>query len=237
VPKKRTEISYNGLEVATKKLSTGEEIEILFSKKNDGLVFVYFHGNVGRLEYIVDFLKQNYSFVSVSYAGYKGSSGKPSVKNIYEAVEKTKEFVREEFPKRRIFVMGHSLGSQTAMRYSIIEENTKVLAIINGFDSIYNLCKDRLQKLSLACIIAKSSFDAVKDFNSSKGGNFEFLVFHNPKDVVIPFERGLKLFENIKKDNKNFVTLKQGDHGFFNMQFVTIEMLDSDNFFENQEAN
>jgi predicted alpha/beta hydrolase family esterase len=227
-PKFQSHLSKEDFETAKFNLLSGEEVEIIFDDKKDGLVFLYFHGNAGRIPFIVDFLKKNYSFASVSYPGYQGSSGKPSVKNIYETAEKMKDFVRENFPNRRIFVIGHSLGSQTAIRYAIKEEKTRVVAIVNGFDSVFSLCKDRLEGFWIFCLIAKSSFNAIKDGAVSKIYNFDLLVFHNPKDSIIPFKRGVALFKEMNVKNKEFIILTEGGHSNFDIKFITIEMLEAD---------
>jgi pimeloyl-ACP methyl ester carboxylesterase len=217
-------INYTGVEVANLTLENGQNIEIVFSKKEDDLVFVYFHGNAGRLSYVVDFLKERHSFVSPSYPGYGKSTGTPSVQNVYESVSKTQEFVSKEFAGRKIFVIGHSLGSQTALRYAKLEENIKAISVVAGFDSVYNVCKDRFQNAKIICVVARKSFNAVKD-SAEKPFNFKFFFFHHPQDNVISIKRGQKLFDKINTKEKEFIKLTTGNHGFFDLELVTQEML------------
>ena len=67
------------------------------------------------------------------------------------------------------------------------------------------LCKDKLEGFWILCLIAKSSFSAIKDVSNPKIYNFDLLVFHNPNDVVISFKRGIKLFEEINVKSKDTV--------------------------------
>ena len=214
-------ISYDGLNNDKFTLSTGEDIEIVFSKKDDNEVFVYFHGNTGRVPFIIDFLKENYSFISPSYAGYGASSGKPSVKNIYEMVEKTKDFVQSHFPDKKIYVMGHSLGSQPAFYYGTIDEKTKVLAIVEGFDSVYQMCKERMGVFNFICFIAKGSFSAENLAKNHNLSHTNFISFHSPEDVVVSFNRGISLYNQVRAKKKMFFNFQQGKHGSFNVKLAT----------------
>lgn len=213
-------INYTDVEREFVTLNTGEQVDMAFAKKEDKVVFVYFHGNVGRLDFIIDFLKHNYSFVSPAYPGYAKSSGKPSVKNIYETVEKTKQFVRKNFPDKKIYVLGHSLGSQSAFYYGTLEDKIKTLSIVEGFDSIYEMCKGRLKLFSFLCFMAKDSFNAKKLARKTKLP-FTFISFHSPEDKTVPFTRGLNLYNKVNAKKKIFFNLQEGEHGYFDPQLIT----------------
>jgi uncharacterized protein len=219
-------IDYDGIERSYITLSTREKIDIAFNEKNDDVLFVYFHGNRGRLSFIMNFLKDNYSFVSPSYPGYANSSGKPSVKNIYETVEKTKDFINDKFPNKKIYVIGHSLGSQSSFYYATIENNIKTLGILEGFDSVYNICRERLKKFGFLCFVSQNSFNA-KKLAMQNTLPFTVISFHSPQDVIVSFNRGLNLYNKIKAKKKMFFTLPQGEHGNFDPRLVTDIMIDN----------
>jgi pimeloyl-ACP methyl ester carboxylesterase len=206
------------------KLKTGEVVDVVFSKKDDDIVFVYFHGNIGRLPYIVNFLQSKYSLVAPSYPGYSLSTGKPEKENVYETVEKTRDFVRENFPDRKIYAIGHSLGSQSAIYYGTIEPKIDTLAIVAGFDSVISLCKERLKQFAFACFVANDSFNAGLQAKQSQFP-FNFISFHNPYDKVIPLDRGLALYEDVNAKDKTFFKLTTGDHGNFDIELTTKMML------------
>ena len=208
-------------------LSGGEELDVLYDKKDDDLVFLYFHGNTGRIHYIVDFLAKNYSFVAPAYAGYQGSSGKPSVDNVYEMAEKMEEFIKQNFPNRKVYVFGHSLGSQPAFYFGQIGENIETLAFIGGFDSIFKMCQERMRHLKVFCVVALPSFDNARFLN--KELPFTFIDFHNPNDAVVPLRRSIRFYDRVKAKEKFFIPLTEGDHANFNMKLITEDMIETKN--------
>lgn len=217
-------VNYTNLDTAKIGLKNSEEIDVIFSKKKDDLVFLYFHGNAGRTRSVIDFLSQNYSFVSPAYPGYHGSSGKPSVENIYETAEKMRHFISQNFPGRKVYVFGHSLGSQPAFYYGNIAENIKTLGIVAGFDGVLDLCRQKAQNGAFICkIFLSNGLDNLKLID--KILPFELISFHNPKDEVIPIERGINFFEHARAEKKLFIRLEKGNHNDFDMKLVTDKML------------
>ncbi len=109
-----------------------KKIGVLFNKKKDSKdVFIYFHGNAGRLPYIINYLNKNHSFISPALIGYNNSSkARPSVKNSYLATKKLIDFLDKHFSEENLnfHIIGHSLGSQTAMYFvSKYQKKNKVI--------------------------------------------------------------------------------------------------------------
>ena len=81
--KYQSSLDYSKLVRTSYQLDSGEIIDVVYNKmESRENVILYFHGNAGRLQYIIDHLNLNHSFVAPSYPGYQGSSGKASVKKL-----------------------------------------------------------------------------------------------------------------------------------------------------------
>jgi len=203
-------------------IKTQENINVIYSNKNSKDLILYMLGNMGRLQYILDYFKDhNISFISPAYPGYQGSSGKPSVQNIYETSSSILAEIEKLFGTNiNIHVIGHSLGSQAAFylahKYA---PKIKTISIIAGFDSIKNLCKDTLKLLGLICELEDNNFNNLK--LSQKKLDTIFYSFHKKDDKIISYKRGKNLFNNVKANEKYFIELTNGDHAFFDLDYVT----------------
>ena len=94
-------VSLEGIKTEKALLKTGEQIQIAYNDAGGDLVFLYFHGNRGRLQYIIDFLKDK-SFISPAFPGYAGSGGSPSVENVYQAAQATHDFANKRFAGKNL---------------------------------------------------------------------------------------------------------------------------------------
>jgi uncharacterized protein len=111
-------------------------------------VAIVFHGNGGGLETFYPF-QQWFSSMGITsysfdYRGYGRSSGWPSEPGIYRDADAVWQYVsaRERVEPRHVIVMGQSIGSGPAA-YAASKYQTRVLLLLSGYTSIYDVARKR----------------------------------------------------------------------------------------------
>lgn len=94
------------------------------SPKNPRAVLILVHGlneHIGRYEHVVDFFKQHYTVYLFDQRGHGQSDGiRSHVDSFDEYVEDLSEFVKlvhKKEGKKKIFLLGHSMGGQIVVNY------------------------------------------------------------------------------------------------------------------------
>jgi pimeloyl-ACP methyl ester carboxylesterase len=96
----------------------GENIEILTtsSNKSNQAIFLYLHGNVGRIPRIIEGLSEFGMVISPAYPGFSGSEGKPSTERLYDTVDTTFQWlISFGITPNQVTVIGHSMGGAVAV--------------------------------------------------------------------------------------------------------------------------
>lgn len=99
----------------------------IWQAKETKAVVVLVHGmgeHSGRYKHVAKKLNENdFSVVTFDQFGHGKTSGKrghnPNFEAVLESVTKTIEKAKELFPKKPIFLYGHSMGSNVAINYTI----------------------------------------------------------------------------------------------------------------------
>ena len=192
----------------------GDTVENLFiPNKNSNKILIYFHGNSGRASFTINDVSKYFNVFSPAYPGYHRSSGKPNNDNVYEVAELSINYLlKSGYKLQDIIVLGHSLGGSVAV-YAGSKFNVSDVIVVNTFDSIYSMCYD---KYSILCIFSGDLFNSI---TSASQLQTKFDQFHNEQDKVIPYVRGIALFNQVKSKNKHFYKI-DGDHAHFNVDYV-----------------
>lgn len=214
------------------------QFDVLYNDKKHNDIFFYFHGNVGRLDYILQYLNKNTTFMAIAYPGYHRSTGKPSVSGTLAAVEALANIINEKFKDEgnsvRFHLIGHSLGTQTAAYFAgLLKDDPRLssISMVGGFPSIRYMCENTMGIAQAVCFIAKDSFDAVKyltPFNgkhlNKNNDNVIVRVFHLPSDSVVPYQAGKDLYLGtlnlFGEHNTRFIDFTGGSHGEFDIELV-----------------
>ena len=179
---------------------------------------LFFHGN-GEVVSDYDYIAPIYGsqvganlFVA-DYRGYGASGGRPSfssmVADSHRIFEDFSAILRDGSHSGRVFVMGRSLGSVSAIELaSCYQDKVSGLIIESGFASTVRL----MTRLGFP-----KDFLGVKDFgfpNLSKIRTVALptLIIHAERDSLIPLEEAKDLFENVATEEKRFVIIPEADH-------------------------
>ncbi len=169
-------------------------------------VFVYFHGNTGRLPQIINDLQKIGSILSPAFPGFHGTTIPSSTNTFYHAVDSAMAFIKKiNIPHSQVIILGHSLGGNPAVYAATQYPDIKQIILANTFHSIKSMCS---RQFGPFCYFADHFH------NSAQLAPFihaSVCIAHTPEDRIIPFEEGNSLFHAITFPNKQFHSIS-GSH-------------------------
>ncbi len=193
--------------VFTLESSRGDRITTLYLEAvAEGPLLLFSHGNGEDLEAILPMLKtfqaRGVSIIAYDYPGYGSSSGAPSERSVYAAVDAVYEHATTHlgFPPERVLLYGRSLGSGPscwiAERYPV-----GGLILEGAFASTFRV-------MTHVKLLPWDIFD-----NLARMPHIEcpVLILHGKQDQVIPFSHAEKLWRNIPGERER-LWLDQAGH-------------------------
>jgi pimeloyl-ACP methyl ester carboxylesterase len=177
----------------------------------DAPVVVYLHGSAGNLTHelpVVQFLHSlGVNSLLVEYVGYDGDGRRPSEEGCYRTASAALEHVTVErgFADDRVILFGHSLGAAVAAR-SAAGRRCAGLVLQSGFTSVGDLAARAYPYLPVRPFV-RTRLNALAAVGRCP---CSVLVIHSLEDEHIPYEHGLRLFEQAPAPKK-LVTLR-GSH-------------------------
>lgn len=157
---------------------------------------LFCHGNAGNISHRLDSIRIFHDLglgvLIFDYRGYGRSEGTPSEEGTYRDAEAAWDFLVSSGRERpeRIVLFGRSLGSAVAAELAL-RKKAGALIIESGFTSVPDLGARFFPHLPVR-LISRYRYDTL-----GKIGKIAIpkLFIHSPRDEMIPFEQGMKLFE------------------------------------------
>jgi len=176
---------------------------------------LHFHGNAGnishRIEYARMFRGLGYNTLLVDYRGYGKSTGTPSEEGTYRDALAARRWLLETRAVRDadLVVFGESLGAAVgcwlAARYT-----PRALVLASTFTSVPDLGAEVYGLLPVR-LISRFKYDTRECLAGVKA---PVLVLHSPRDDIIPFAHGEKLYA-AAREPKQFLELDGGHNDGF----------------------
>lgn len=147
----------------------------------------------------------------IDYAGYGESEGTPSENSLYQSAHAAWKYLisDKKVVAEKIIIFGRSLGGAVAVNLA-----TKVkaggLILESTFSSVRDVV-DIIFPVMSNFLYLRYSFDSL---GKIKKVNYPVLMIHSPDDEVIPFELGVKLFQEVTA-KKDFLQIKGGHNDGF----------------------
>lgn len=170
-----------------------------------------FHGNGGNIGDRVDTIKAlndlGMNVLMIDYRGYGQSTGKPTEDGTYRDAHAAWNYltgVRGEAPSR-IAIHGRSLGCAVAARLAA-DRQPGALVLESPFASVPDMARVQFPWLPTR-LCCRFNYDVV---SSTAAVKCPVLVAHSPRDEMVPFEQGRRVFE-AAPGPKRFVELS-GSH-------------------------
>lgn len=200
--------------------SAGEKLEMVIVPRaaktglnDEDQVLLYFSGNDGRIDYILQGASKKMTVFSPAYPGYSRSDGKPSEDGVKETVDLAMRFLHDRgYIDEQILVLGHSMGGFPAVYASTRYPNLRGVILVNTFYSMQEMCRDYFY------IFCEFTGDFFNTSEMAPYAQSRIFQFHSAEDELIPFEQGDKLFQLLGAE-KEFQAI-DGKHRYFDVEAV-----------------
>lgn len=195
-------------------IKTEDKIEIqtyFIPNKSSNKIVIYYHGNAGNIGHRLSDLMQISRFgvnvLGVGYRGYGKSQGSPTEEGIYIDGKSALKYATNElgFTLEQVYIFGRSIGTTVAIN-TAQRKNIAGLILVTPLTSGKDHAK--ASGLGLVSFLAGNSFNNIEKIPEII---CPALIIHGNKDRVIPFEMGVKIYEDIKTEKK-FVKIEGAGH-------------------------
>jgi uncharacterized protein len=186
-------------------------------QKQDAPILIFFHGNADNLSRFNTrfalLTREGLGLVALSYRGYGGSSGKPTEASFHQDALALYRMVRAEYPERKIFVWGYSLGSSVATHLAAKLGVSPEIGALKGlileapFSSALALAKQQYPYFPVSWLM-RDPFRSDLAIPKIKA---PLIVFHGTADTTVAYSEGQYLF-SLAPHPKEFKTFEGAAH-------------------------
>jgi hypothetical protein len=209
------ELIYNpgdiGLEYEKVQLKTPDNLLLsawYIPAKDAEFTILFCHGNGGNMMHRLDTLNIFYELgincLIFDYRGYGASQGKPTEQGVYADARTAYDWLINEkkISPENIILFGRSIGGSVSAH---LANNVKVKGVIleSCFTSYADIGRKFYPYMPVK-LLAKYSFNT---FEYVKKLKCPILVIHSRNDEIIPFELGLRLYEQAANEPKEFLEI------------------------------
>jgi hypothetical protein len=174
--------------------------------QNGSLTFLLCHGNGGNISYTLDSVnilnEMGFNCFIFDYRGYGNSQGNVTEEGTYLDAQAAYDWLTKEkkISAKNIIILGKSLGGSIGAHLANNVE-VKGLIVESGFTSY----ADMGQKFYPYLMVRPFARYGFNTFEYIKKVNCPILIIHSRTDEIVPFEFGLRLYEQAAKEPKEFL--------------------------------
>ena len=174
--------------------------------KDAKFTFLICHGNGGNIAYALDTVnilnELGFNCFIFDYRGYGNSQGSPTEEGTYLDAQASYDWLTKEkkINAKNIIILGKSLGGSIAAHLASNVE-AKGLIVESGFTSYADIGQ-KFYPYMMVRPFARYNFNT---FEYLKKVDCPVLIIHSRIDEVVPFEFGLRLYEQAAKEPKEFL--------------------------------
>jgi uncharacterized protein len=184
--------------------------------KDAKFTFLICHGNGGNIAYTLDSVnilnELGFNCFIFDYRGYGSSQGSPTEEGTYLDAQAAYDWLTREkkISPQNIIILGKSLGGSIAAHLAGNVE-AKGLIVESGFTSY----ADMGQKFYPYLMVRPFARYGFNTFEYLKKVNCPVLIIHSRTDDIVPFEFGLRLYEQAANEPKEFLEIFGGHNDGF----------------------
>lgn len=189
-----------------------------------GMVVLY-HGNAGsacqRYFYADMFMEAGYGYVIPEYAGYSNDRRETTHMLVKQDVQNVVSYLLTQNTDT-VLVMGESIGTGMASYHTSLQAPEKLL-LLAPFASLADIAKRKFWFYPSSFMV-DNAFD-----NTELLRNYTGLVtiVHGDRDTIIPRQSGIKLYESLLSEKKEFISIDGFGHNDLFQSPNTFEAINS----------
>lgn len=178
---------------------------------------LFFHGNgevVGDHDFIAPmYHRRGINLFVADYRGYGSSGGTPTfssmVADAHRIFDGFQEVLRQDGYSGKVFLMGRSLGSVSAIELaSCYGDKIEGLIIESGFASTIRL----MTRLGFPAEFLGISDPGFPNLSKIRTVTLPTLILHGEFDSMIPLAEAKDLLDNVATQEKRLVIIRDADH-------------------------
>lgn len=179
---------------------------------------LYFHGNGEIASDYEDigsiFNQKGLNLFVADYRGYGRSGGTPTltsmIKDVRPIFEGFKKVLQEEGYSGKLFIMGRSLGSASAIEVAYhYQSQLQGLILESGFASVFNLLEDLGMPVSAFGLKKQGEATGIELMRKI---SIPTLIIHGEHDHIVPPEEGKTLYASSGAQDKRLLIIPDVDH-------------------------
>lgn len=213
-------VTCDALQVAEKVTYNGTRMYVREGVK--GFVVLY-HGNAGsacdRAYYADIFVSHGYGYILPEYAGYSNDVRLPSHDLVRRDVENVTSFLRARSVSE-VLVIGESIGTGAASYHTSLLPPDRLL-LVSPFTDIESIARELFWYYPTSILVV-NAFDNVSLLREYSGS---VTVIHGERDTIIPQKLGIRLFEGLPTEQREFVSVSGAGHNDLFAVSTTHELL------------
>jgi fermentation-respiration switch protein FrsA (DUF1100 family) len=200
-----------GLEFEKVQLKTADHLILsawFIPAKKAQFTILFCHGNGGNIAYTLDsiniFYELGFNCLIFDYRGYGNSQGKPTEEGTYMDAQAAYNWLVNDKKNKseEIIIFGRSLGGSIGAHLAK-KVKAKGLVIESGFTSYADIG----QKFYPYMPVRPFARYGFKTSEYLKKVKCPVLIIHSRNDEIVPFELGLRLYEQATKEPKDFIEI------------------------------
>lgn len=182
----------------------------MYVQKGEKGMVVLYHGNAAsacqRDFYAEMFLQAGYGYVVPEYAGYSNDPSKPTHERIKQDVLNVVSYLQEN-NINNVLVVGESIGTGVASYHTSLQAPKKLL-LLSPFASLADIAKRKFWFYP-SFLMVNNAFD-----NTQLLSNYTdpVVILHGDTDTIISQKSGIKLYESLPTQRKEFISVDGYGH-------------------------
>lgn len=182
--------------------ATGAEIHLVhFRTANPKGVVLFFHGNGDAIPTVIPLvemlLERGYDVVVPDYRSYGKSSGRITAETVlHDDMALVYRYTVDHYAESDIILYGKSIGTGFAVPLAAAN-NPRLVILESPFYSLQDLVQKRIKLYPIWIL----NYQFRSDNYISEVGS-PVIVIHGDRDIVIPHEQGVRLYDQIMAEKE-----------------------------------
>lgn len=175
------------------------------TEADTNVMLLYLHGNAENISshsHSIYWLPKNgVSVLALDYRGFGASEGKALMPDVLQDIEAAAAWMKQQYPDKELIILGQSIGSALAINFAAqaaSEYDIKALVLDAPFTGFPAVARSAMSSNIIGWIIwpftvlVPNRWDPIKKVADI---NLPVLIMHSPKDKVVPYKQGKKLYK------------------------------------------